>query len=93
MAQNPNLAALSAAVGEKVESLAAAADSEAVHRHVMGQVDALNKQLARVQTIKKIKILPNDLTIEGGELTPTMKVKRKIVNTKYEREIESFYAN
>ncbi len=86
------LDALSEAVGEKVESLAAAAGSQAVHQHVLGQVNEVNKQLARVQTIKKIKILPVDLTIEGGELTPTMKVKRKIVNKKYSSDIEAFYS-
>jgi long-subunit acyl-CoA synthetase (AMP-forming) len=58
----------------------------------MTQVNEINKDLARVQTIKKIKILPRDLSIEGGELTPTMKVKRKIVNANYEAEIEAFYA-
>jgi long-chain acyl-CoA synthetase len=45
-----------------------------------------------VQSIKKIKILPHDLSIESGELTPTMKVKRKVVNQKYADAIESFYA-
>ncbi len=59
---------------------------------LMTQVNEINKDLARVQTIKKIKILPRDLSIEGGELTPTMKVKRKIVNANYEAEIEAFYA-
>ena len=44
------------------------------------------------QRIKKIKILPVDLTVEGGELTPTMKVKRKVVNAKYSDAIEAFYA-
>ena len=58
----------------------------------MGQVNEVNQTLARVQTIKKVKILPADLSIEGGELTPTMKVKRKVVNSKYAADIEAFYA-
>ncbi len=58
---------------------------------LMAQVEGVNKDLARVQTIKKIKILPRDLSIDGGELTPTMKVKRKIVNANYAAEIEAFY--
>ena len=45
-----------------------------------------------MQSIKKIKILASDLSIEGGELTPTMKVKRKVVNQKYADAIEAFYA-
>jgi long-subunit acyl-CoA synthetase (AMP-forming) len=83
---------LSDAVGEKVADLSAAAASDAVHQFVMKQVEEVNGQLARVQTIKKIKVLPCDLTIEGGELTPTMKVKRKIVNKKYSTDIEAFYS-
>jgi long-subunit acyl-CoA synthetase (AMP-forming) len=58
----------------------------------MAQVEKINADLARVQTIKKIKLLPADLSIEGGELTPTMKVKRKVVNSKYADAIEAFYA-
>ena len=42
--------------------------------------------------MKKIEILPGDLTQEGGELTPTLKVKRNVVTEKYERQIEGLYA-
>jgi long-subunit acyl-CoA synthetase (AMP-forming) len=69
----------------------AAADAK-VQSWLMGKVEEINKDLARVQSIKKIKILPADLSIEGGELTPTMKVKRKVVNEKYADAIEAFYA-
>ena len=58
---------------------------------MMKQVEGINENLARVQTIKKIAILPEDLSIEGGELTPTMKVKRKVVNQKYAAVIDGFY--
>lgn len=78
--------------GSTAETMAAAAADEKVHKWLMGQVEAINKDLARVQSIKKIKILPSDLSIEGGELTPTMKVKRKIVNQKYADAIEAFYS-
>jgi long-subunit acyl-CoA synthetase (AMP-forming) len=43
--------------------------------------------------VKKVEILPRDLSQEGGELTPTMKVKRRVVAEKYEREIEALYAS
>jgi len=59
--------------------------------YIQGKVDAVNATLARVQTIKKFVILPQELSIEGEELTPTMKLKRRIVNEKYAREIESMY--
>jgi long-chain acyl-CoA synthetase len=41
--------------------------------------------------VKKFTILPVDFTQEGGELTPTMKVKRKVVSEKYQKEIEALY--
>ena len=54
-------------------------------------IDTINEKLARVQTIKRFAIIPREFTIEGGELTPTMKVKRKVVNEKYKVEIEALY--
>jgi long-chain acyl-CoA synthetase len=50
-----------------------------------------NAKVARYQTIKKIQILPHIFSVDGGELTPTLKVKRNIVNEKYAREIAAFY--
>ena len=72
--------------------LAAVASNDDVHASVMAQVDKINEKFARVEQVKKIKILPADLSQEGGELTPTMKVKRNIVAEKYEAEIESLYS-
>ena len=46
---------------------------------VQGYVDTLNGQLNRWETIKKFEILDHDLTVESGELTPSMKVKRNVV--------------
>ncbi len=43
--------------------------------------------------MKKIAILPHDLSQESGELTPTLKVKRAVVAAKHEREIEQLYAS
>ena len=80
-----------AAAGSQATTMEAAAADDAVHRWLMAQVEGVNEHLARVQTIKKIAILPQDLSIEGGELTPTMKVKRKVVNQKYAATIEAFY--
>lgn len=55
------------------------------------QVGRVNERLARVQTVKRWRILPRDFSIEGGELTPTMKLKRRVVYDKYAEEIESLY--
>jgi long-chain acyl-CoA synthetase len=54
---------------------------------------AANEKFARVEQVKKIAILPHDLSQESGELTPTLKVKRAVVASKHEREIEKLYAN
>jgi long-chain acyl-CoA synthetase len=55
-------------------------------------VEALNAKLAGYSTIKKFAILPRDLTQEAGELTPTLKVKRKFCSQKYRDILDSFYA-
>ena len=59
---------------------------------VSGYVDELNTRLNRWETIKKFAILDHDLSIESGELTPSMKVKRKIVEQNQKPLIESFYS-
>ena len=70
---------------------AAASKCEKFNAYIQGKVDEINKTFARVQTIKKFVILPQEFSIEGDELTPTMKLKRRIVNEKYVNEIESMY--
>jgi len=55
--------------------------------------DKINEKFARVEQVKKIAILPRDLSQESGELTPTMKVKRAVVASKHEHEIEQLYAS
>ena len=55
-------------------------------------VESLNADLARYETIKKFAILPADFTQETGELTPTMKVKRKVVEAKYKSVLDGFYS-
>ncbi len=54
-------------------------------------VDAANAKMSRVEQIKKFKILPTDWEPGGDELTPTMKLKRKPINEKYDSEIEGLY--
>jgi len=55
-------------------------------------VAAVNAQLASFETVKRFHILPMELTVEGGELTPSLKVKRKVVAQRFEREIAALYA-
>ncbi|MCP4810240.1 MAG: AMP-binding protein [Proteobacteria bacterium] len=86
------LAATLAESGSPAKTAAEASTCDTFHGWMMAQVDEKNGELARVQKIKKIKVLPADFSVDGGELTPTMKVKRKVVNEKYSAEIEAFYA-
>jgi long-subunit acyl-CoA synthetase (AMP-forming) len=78
--------------GSTAETLEEAAQDAKVNQFLMREIEQLNGALARVQTIKKIQVLPRDLSIEGGELTPTMKIKRKVIYAKYAAEIERLYA-
>jgi long-chain acyl-CoA synthetase len=55
-------------------------------------VEAANEQLARVEQIKKYKLLDDEWQPDGDELTPTMKLKRKPIHEKYATEIEELYA-
>ena len=55
-------------------------------------VEALNRELSQFERIKKFRLLPREFTIESGELTPTMKVKRKVAEQNWTAEIEELYA-
>src|SRR3954451_7762410 len=59
---------------------------------IEAHVEKINQNFARVEQVKKISILPHDLSQESGELTPTLKVKRAVVAQKHEGEIEQLYA-
>jgi long-chain acyl-CoA synthetase len=68
-----------------------AADPD-VNALIMAHVEGINKNYARVEQVKKVMILPQDLSQETGELTPTLKVKRAVVASKHEDAIERLYA-
>jgi long-chain acyl-CoA synthetase len=57
------------------------------------QVAAAMKGLAKFETVKKIALLESELTVEGGELTPTMKLKRRVIDEKYKAVIDAIYAD
>ncbi|MFD7284299.1 AMP-dependent synthetase/ligase [Streptomyces sp. NPDC059863] len=65
--------------------------SPATERLVAGYVQRLNGGLQRWQTIKKFRLLPRDLDIEHGELTPSLKLKRPVVERTYKDLIEEMY--
>jgi long-chain acyl-CoA synthetase len=68
-----------------------AADNEFIINKFQEHVDKVNAELASFETIKYFRILPNDFSIETGELTPTLKVKRRVINQKYKEIIDSMY--
>jgi long-subunit acyl-CoA synthetase (AMP-forming) len=84
----PSIATLAGSPARTPEE---AAECEKFTAHLQREIDAVNQRLARVQTVKKFAILPGELSVDGGELTPTMKVKRKVVSQKYASVIERLY--
>ena len=62
-----------------------------IHDEIQEAIDELNKGFARVEQLKKFAILPRQLSIEGGELTPTLKVKRNKVNEHFAEIIDGMY--
>ncbi len=64
----------------------------AVHDLIQRELDRANGKYAQVEQAKKFVILDHDLSLEGGELTPTLKVKRNIVNEKYGALLDALYA-
>jgi long-chain acyl-CoA synthetase len=67
--------------------------NDVIRERVEAHVEEINQKFARVEQVKKIAILPHDLSQEGGELTPTLKVKRAVVADKYADEIEKLYSS
>jgi long-chain acyl-CoA synthetase len=68
------------------------AHHEGMRQLLQEHIDQINEKFARVEQVKKFEILPKDLSQEGGELTPTLKVKRNVVADKYEKEVDELYA-
>ena len=74
------------------ESYAELAADPAVQDYVRGCVEELNTRLNRWETLKDFRILDHDLSVESDELTPSMKVKRKVAEAKHRELIDSMYA-
>jgi long-chain acyl-CoA synthetase len=74
------------------EDPVALAGEPKVRELIQGVVDQVNGRYARVAQIKKFAILDHDLSQETGELTPTLKVKRNVINSKYEGLFDRLYA-
>ena len=66
--------------------------NQAVQDRVMADVEERCKHMPRYERIKKVALIPAEFSVDGGELTPTMKVRRKQVNDKYASQIEAIYS-
>jgi long-chain acyl-CoA synthetase len=62
-----------------------------IQAEVQQAVDDANKDVARVEQIKRFTVLPNEWTPESEELTPTLKLKRRVIHERYAGEIDSLY--
>jgi long-chain acyl-CoA synthetase len=78
--------------GITADSLAGLASDPLVLAEVAAGVAAANERLARVQQVKRWRVLPVEWTAETDELTPTLKLKRRVVHAKYADVIDSLYA-
>jgi long-chain acyl-CoA synthetase len=91
----PDFAALAAAAktrGWRIESRERMLRSPEVLALYQGEIDRLNEGLAQFEKIKRFTLLDQELTQEAGELTPSLKVRRRVITDRYERQIESLYA-
>ena len=77
--------------GSDARTLEEAAQNEAFRAYIERHVEAVNGRLARYETIKKFALLPRELTVEAGELTPTLKLKRRVILERYKDVIEALY--
>jgi long-subunit acyl-CoA synthetase (AMP-forming) len=83
---------IASAIGSGATDLRAASRCPAFRRHLDEKIAGLESIFARSEVPKRFAILPDELTIAGGELTPTMKVRRNVVQEKYAPLIEELYA-
>jgi long-chain acyl-CoA synthetase len=65
---------------------------DGIRASIQAHLDQVNQKFARVEQVKKFEVLPRDFSQEGGELTPSMKVKRNVVAQKYAGEVDALYA-
>ena len=66
--------------------------SPRVHAEIQQAVDDVNQRVSQVERVKRFVILPDEWTLDGEELTPTLKLKRRVIYQKYGEEIDRLYA-
>ena len=77
---------------DKSHKLSDFTDNEDIFKEIEKEVFKLNMEFSNPEQIKKFKILPRDFTIDDGELTPTLKIRRKQINENWSTDIQSLYS-
>ena len=62
-----------------------------VRKLLRKEIDKYNADFSQVEKVKKFTLMPNEWTIDSGEMTPSLKLRRKVMGEKYAAEIEDFY--
>lgn len=78
--------------GIKYESNEQVIKEPAIIERIAKEINGMNELFGNWERVKKFELIPHEFTVEGGELTPTLKFKRKIIMQKYETIINSIYA-
>jgi long-chain acyl-CoA synthetase len=86
-----SLPKLCAQLGIGILTVEEAVENKMIINKFQEYIEKVNAVLARFETIKYFRILPNDFSVETGELTPTLKLKRRIINEKYKPVIDLMY--
>jgi long-chain acyl-CoA synthetase len=79
--------------GIATDDRAALVKDEEVKRAYQEIVDKVNMELANFESIKRVYVVPDEWSVEDGTLTPSMKLKRRVVGERYANEIADFYAD
>ena len=77
--------------GLEIADYASLAAQPEVKDLIQQAVDQINEELPPYETVKKIALLPEDLTQENGALTPSMKIKKRIVEERYQEVLDGLY--
>lgn len=80
-----------AELGKSPDQMLSLLSEKKIQDEIQTELEKINSRLAPVEQIKRFSLLPHEFSIDSGEFTPTMKVKRKFVNQKYQAEIEKMY--
>ena len=82
---------LASRLGIQGASLAELCDHAMIVHHYQQLIDTVNEPMSPFERIKKFRLMPYELSIDGGELTPTLKIRRKEILRKFKGEIDEIY--